>query len=104
METENLLNAEKERKVNDWVLVKFCTKKTVKHFVGMIEFITKFGDPVVRFVRKVPNKRISIFQYPENEDISEITDGDIVQILPEPSLGRRGEIVFNIQFSSNNIQ
>jgi hypothetical protein len=72
--------------------------------VGIIQSVNSHNNPVVRFVRKVPNKKINIFQFPENEDISEVTDEDIVKVLPEPSLGRRGEVVFNIQFTSYNIQ
>lgn len=103
-ETEIIISPGSIRKVNDWVLVKFSTKTRVTHFVGIIRSITEEKDPVVQFVRKVPNKKISIFQFPENEDISLITDEDIVKILPQPTLGRRGEVVFNVQFSSYNVQ
>jgi len=59
----------------------------------------------VQFVRKVPNKRTSLFTYPDNEDISEVQEEDIVKTLPEPKIARRGELVFNIlQFSSYNVQ
>lgn len=103
-ETQNIV-IERVKKVGDYVLVKFCTKHSVKHFVGIVESIEEDSEnAIVRFLRKVPNKKISIFTYPENEDVSVVTDADIIKVLPEPKMGRRGELVFSVQFSSFNIQ
>lgn len=94
--------------INNWVLVKFSTKKTVKHFVGII---TSFSDqyPVIQYVRKVNNtkyKQQTVFTYPLVEDISILKDTvDIIKTLPQPEISRRGHIIFNFKFSSKyNVQ
>lgn len=104
-ETEALCQGPNKWKVQDWVLVKFPTKKTVKHFIGQIESISDRQEPNVRFLRKVSaTSKLTIMKYPELQDMSEVVEQDIVSILPAPSLGRRGEIVFNVGFSQYNLQ
>ncbi|KAF9422068.1 hypothetical protein HW555_002089 [Spodoptera exigua] len=59
-------------KQEDWVIVKFTTKKSVKHFVGRV-ISMKDSIPTVKFVRKVKNTKDDkvIFTYPNVEDVSE---------------------------------
>jgi len=44
------------------------------------------------------------FNWPENQDIHYVDAQDIVLVLPEPNLGRRGELHFAVSFSSYNLQ
>ena len=48
--------------VNDYVLVRFATKKTLKFFVGLIKEELPDGDYVVKFLRIAKN---SAFYWPE---------------------------------------
>lgn len=90
-------------KIRDWVIVRFCTKKTKKYFIGQI---TDFHDePEVRFVKTVSqNKFATICVFPEIEDISEVSLENIVSVLPQPQIGRRGEFHFPVSFSNYNLQ
>lgn len=100
---EERKNIPHEPKISDWVVVRFCTKKTKKFFVGQITEIK--DEPVVKFVRKVSEARyFTLFQYPQVEDKSEILREDIVSILPPPIIGRRGEIQFQVTFSSYKVE
>ncbi|XP_039287325.1 uncharacterized protein LOC120351997 [Nilaparvata lugens] len=95
----------KEYKKGDWVLVKFPTKQTVKHFVGEIVDLSDPDEPLIRYVRRVPGtSSASVFRYPENEDVGETQSENILVKLPQPSLGRRGELIFKIRFSTYNVQ
>lgn len=90
---------DKEVEIGNWVLVRFATKKTIKHHIGKI---TQFEGltPIVQFVKKNGE---NTFVYPHSEDISEIDGNAIVTKLPEPSVGRRGVLIFPVKFSSYNM-
>lgn len=94
-------------KTDSWILAKFATKKSVKHFVGKV-ISMKDDVPEVKFVRKVKEskfKRGSVFTYPTIDDIWTMKHlDDIVRVLPEPNISRRGHIIFNIDLSNYNIQ
>lgn len=101
LDTDDILQADK------WVLVKFATKKTLKHYVGKIEELKECGSAMVKFVRKckiTERDDETRFSYPPVEDIYEVTEDDILCILPKPILGRRGELIFKKSFYSYNIQ
>ncbi|CAK1585488.1 unnamed protein product [Parnassius mnemosyne] len=90
----------------DWVVVKFATKKSIKHFVGRVLYI-KNSTPTVKFARKVKNAKDGkvIFTYPNVEDVSEVNRDDVEIVLPPPSISRRGQILFDVTFNSSyNIQ
>lgn len=94
-------------KIGDWLLAKFTTKKTIKHFVGkVIEINSDERKPIVQFLRaKTSSSDVSPeFIYPTVEDISQIYTQDIICILPKPTTGRRGQLTFNFIFSQYNIQ
>ncbi|XP_068083401.1 uncharacterized protein [Anabrus simplex] len=84
-----------------WVIVKFATKKTCKHYIGRIIVKNEEDCSVVTFARKVASR--PTFIWPEIEDICEVSDSDILMVLPEPSIGRRGEFSFGVSFSTFNI-
>ena len=100
---EERIDIPHEPKKSDWVVVRFCTKKAKKFFVGQITEIK--DEPVVKFVRKVSEtKYFTLFQYPQVDDKSEILREDIVSVLPPPIIGRRGEIQFQVTFSSYKVE
>lgn len=96
---------EKEFKVGHWVLVVFTTKKARVHFVGQVTKISDVGDPEVVFLRlfKTTNQG-TIFHWPESRDETEVSSEDIITVLPEPILGRRGELIFGVSFNSYNLK
>lgn len=68
---------------NDYVLVKFSTKKTVKHYVGQVVQKLDNGEYYVNFMRrKMPE---SYFLFPENSDQSLVSSEDVIK-LPAPNL------------------
>ncbi|KAL0868247.1 hypothetical protein ABMA27_007778 [Loxostege sticticalis] len=92
-------------KKNDWVLVKFSTKKSVKHYIGQIIDI-KDDIPIIKYVRKTQTRQQGLlFVFPNVDDICELKHvEDIVSILPTPTFTRRGQISFSINFCKFNIQ
>lgn len=56
--------------VNDWVVVKFCSKKIVRRFVGKVTECSKMGKGrTIRFGKHVEQSR---FKWPEKDDEAEI--------------------------------
>lgn len=106
-ENNEIMNMHKDHmEVDDWVLVKFPTKKSVKYYVGQIVKIDK-GEPTVRFLRKIPSilsGGFPSFKFPEIDDSSVIAQEQILLYLPNPTVGRRGQINFKISFEGYNIQ
>ncbi|CAH0719504.1 unnamed protein product, partial [Brenthis ino] len=93
-------------KKDDWIVAKFATKKSLKHFVGRVLSI-KDNIPTVKFVRNVKNLKDSkglIFTYPQVDDIYEMQLGDVIKVLPQPNISRRGQIIFDTDISYYNIQ
>lgn len=91
-------------RTEDWVLVKFAGKKNIKHYVGQITKIDP-NEITVKYARKSNFlKKKTFFIFPSNEDISDVPIDDIICVLPTPTIGRRGEICFEVEFSSYNVQ
>ncbi|KAG5863234.1 hypothetical protein JTB14_021530 [Gonioctena quinquepunctata] len=65
---------------DDYLLVKFATKKRSLHYVGKVIDVMENGEFEVIFSKKC----IKGFVYPEVEDISYIERKDIVSKLPKP--------------------
>jgi hypothetical protein len=87
---------EKEVKVEDWIVVKFSTKKTVRRFVGVVIEWTKKGENLtVRFAKKVDESR---FKWPEQEDISEIDVEQIDARLNPPEFSFQNDRVTSFVF------
>lgn len=101
--TENHKNLEKD----DWIIVQFATKKTLKHFVGNVLAIND-KIPTVKFVRKVKESKFkggTTFTYPVVDDVCTIQHlEDVITILPRPNITRRGHIVFKVELNNFNIQ
>lgn len=92
--------------VGHWVLVRFETKlKKNVCFVGQVVKISDIGDPEVIFLRHhKSDKHGTTFLWPPLRDITEIPSTDIITVLPEPDLGRRGELMFPVSFASYKLQ
>jgi hypothetical protein len=96
----------KKKNIEDWILVKFETKKTIKHLAGKILSFNKEDKPVVKFTRrKILLKNMqTVFIFPVIDDISDVLNEDIICTLPQPTILRRGEIRFNFNIQQFNIQ
>jgi hypothetical protein len=81
-----------------WILVKYVAKTKDKHYIGQVLELN--GDMwKVKYLKK--NPRCDKFYWPVQEDIGNITEEEIVRVLPEPTIDRRGNcFVFGIKFHS----
>lgn len=68
--------------LGDYVLVKFCGKKMVQHFVGEVT-ATDGLMSTVSFFRTIKGSNITFIK-PDKVDISEVENEDIITILPPP--------------------
>ncbi|KAF6205971.1 hypothetical protein GE061_017195 [Apolygus lucorum] len=86
--------------LNDWVLVKFPLKKGNKMYVGQISGI----DPCleVRFARK--KRGVEVFCWPQAEDISMVSEKEILRFLPPPNVDKRGKFRFEVSFDGLKIE
>lgn len=98
---------EPEIKPKAWVIVSYAIKQKKRHFVG--EVLSTYGSPVpdtcdIRFLRKVPGST-NVFQWPElcDEDLN-VPFSDIIAVLNEPKLDRRGLLSFSHKFDGLDIQ
>lgn len=101
LESNNMDEKENVQTVtpNSWVLVRYCTKKVIKHFVGLV---TKACDDswIVKFTKFSKNT----FSWPKVEDMDTVEQGDIVMVLPEPTINRRGSFIFPVSFKGYNLE
>ncbi|KAK9704005.1 hypothetical protein QE152_g28556 [Popillia japonica] len=72
--------------VESWVLVKYETKKSCKHFIGQVLSLSKDGLHI-KFLKKTVGEK---FVWPEVEDTDIIGYNCVVKILPTPKIERRG--------------
>ncbi|CAH0550600.1 unnamed protein product [Brassicogethes aeneus] len=89
-----------EPKINDYVVVKFCTKKLVKHYIGVIqstELEDYPNDYLIKFVKKKTGT--DKFFFPVREDISLISKTDVVSVLPPVIVLDREQLFFNTDLS-----
>lgn len=83
-----------------YVVVQFNTKKTCRHFVGIIlENEDEDQNLTVKFCKKNEQG----FVFPERDDISLVNFFDIKTVLPNPVIGRRGVFTFNTDLSAYNL-
>lgn len=76
--------------VGSWVLVKYETKKTRKHFIGQVLSLSE-DDMSIKFLKRTNGGK---FVWPEVEDIDNIQYTSVITILPPPQIERRGHHVF----------
>ena len=78
--------------INNFVLVKFDTKKTVYHYVGLIEEVSH-SMTTVKFMRV--SKVRNTFIFPEIEDVASVPLEDIKTKLPTPTTWmKRGSLKY----------
>lgn len=68
-------------KVNDFVLVKFCTKKTSIHYIGHV-LKKNLDNYDTKFLRRKNNS--TTFAFPVEDDISTVERDDIKAVFPPP--------------------
>lgn len=78
---DDVIVLDKNYRVNDFVLVKFNTKKTVVHYVGRIVEID-ITMATIKFMRL--SKMRNTFLYPQIDDVASVPLEDIKTKLPEP--------------------
>lgn len=91
----------------DWILVKLSGKKTIKYYVGqvLVREPTADNDVQVKFARKSNFfTQKSVFKFPMVDDIGLVSLSDIIKLLPQPKICRRGEILFELSFAGYNVQ
>lgn len=81
---------------SDFVLVRFCTKKNIKHYIGQVQREDDDGDLEVKFLRKSTN---GAFIFPLVDDISSVLLSDIVKVL-NTSKVHRGAFSFQNDLSN----
>ncbi|KAG5879953.1 hypothetical protein JTB14_024546 [Gonioctena quinquepunctata] len=85
--------------MESWVIVTYSTKKTLKRSVGRV--IEVLDDNIgVTFLKM----KGEYFVWPDVQDIDTINKDDVLQILPSPREGRRGELYFSVKFDGLNVQ
>lgn len=88
-----------EPDVGKWVIVKYLYNKKIRHFVGNI--LSKADDGwEIKFLKGYKQN----FIWPEIDDIDIVIQENIVQYLPNPKRGRRGNtFIFSVDFTGFNI-
>lgn len=99
-----LLDDEKMLK-DDYVLVKFVTKKLILHYVGKVIEVLENEEFEVRFLKKCTQG----FIFPQVADISSVERKDVVSKLTKPTTTpgtsrMASYIQFNISFFCYNAQ
>lgn len=83
----------------DSVQVTFSYQnKTTCYYVGKV--LDNNKDCTVKFLKKFKSKseNNSEFVWPSIDDVGMVLQQDIMVILPEPSVGKRGELLFEVNF------
>lgn len=97
--SENEEEINRKPKIGDFIVVKFPTKKDVKHYIG--EVLNFLDDECnVKFMRRCLQHA---FVFPQVDDISLIQEQDIVKVLNPPTAVRRGIFKFDCDLSNFNL-
>ena len=89
--------------VGDFVLVRFATKRLVRHYVGQIIEQIDGDEYSVKYMR-CQSVQKGKFVWPGKEDISTVeADSDIMMTLPTPTVDRREIVTFSIDLSHFHI-
>lgn len=94
-ESEGEINNRKPR-INDWLLVKFDGKKSVKRFVGKIINIENEGVKV-QFARRIADSK---FNWPTIEDVAVVDDDQIEMILRPPIINSKNDRIVSFIFKT----
>jgi hypothetical protein len=91
---ENDDDISKKPAINDWLLVKYAGKKTVKRFVGQVLNISEDGL-TIKFARRIADSK---FKWPLNEDIDIIDENQVEMVLQPPSITTKNDRVTSFHF------
>lgn len=95
-------NIDKSPNIEDFILVKFSTKKNHIYYVGQTIKVLDDKDVEVSFLRK--SKKNNNFTFPDAKDIGAVAKDNIVMVLPKPSvLGKtkRQQAMFSFDINLN---
>lgn len=81
------------------MVVRFSTKKSVRHYVGLVQSKSE-DEYTVSFLRR---SGAESFVFPNKEDIAAVDKQDIVFKLQQPVVNNRGQYKFNEQLLFQNI-
>ncbi|KAB0793820.1 hypothetical protein PPYR_13440 [Photinus pyralis] len=87
-----------ELEKDDWILVKFASKKSFKCYVGQVTQAN--SELEATFARKIGSS--NYFHFPVVADTSVFSLDQVIMILPKPIL-KRGKFTFNVSFDSLNV-
>jgi len=83
---EDVENDNETAEIGSYVVVKYASKKSVKHFVGKVLDRTEDDSYSVKFLVRQPSKHSHHhFSFPEEDDVDDIPDEDVIAVLPEPA-------------------
>ncbi|KAG5876689.1 hypothetical protein JTB14_005155 [Gonioctena quinquepunctata] len=85
--------------MESWVVVTYFTKKTLESFVGKV--IEVSDDNIRVTFLKMEGE---YFVWPHVQNIDTTNKDDVLQILPSPKEGLRGELYFSVKFDGLNVQ
>lgn len=88
-----IIPARKKPEKGDYLVIKFATKKNIKHFIGLILAIQDDGSYDIKYMRK---KRGNIFIFPIIDDLACAFEQDIEIVLHKPTICRD-----NYEFSND---
>lgn len=77
----------------DWVIIKFCGKRNIRRFVGLVLEYTS-EEVSVKFSKRIDDKR---FKWPDNDDISAI-DYEQIKALNPPEFSYQNDRVISFVF------
>ncbi|GBO20181.1 hypothetical protein AVEN_195401-1 [Araneus ventricosus] len=77
---------------NTFIVVKFATKKSFKHFVALVLSCENSDEYIVKFMKKCMTNK---FVFPKVDDIAEVNAVDIVGVLSQPIMNKREQYLFN---------
>lgn len=91
----NTQNENNEIKQGAYIVVQFCGKKSIKHFIGIVlntedEVEDEDNSIFVKFMKKGAKG----FIFPEIDDTSVVNLLDVKEVLETPTIDRRGEYLF----------
>lgn len=85
--------------VGNYVVAEFLTKKSTKHFVGLITD-KQDSEYEIKFLKHIGN---SMFSYPQIDDVCFIEQDQIKSILSQPAIDNRMRYCFTEKLSAFNI-
>lgn len=81
----------------NWVLVKYDTKKSVKHFVGKVIKVLEVSYEV-KFLKHINSRK---FKWPESEDIDVVNMSNILVKLKDPKVNYKNDCIIGYTFSND---